>query len=177
MAFVEICDLFTYYGVDVAVLAAVTCALTQVLKTTVLKNAQKKLYTFLPYILGVALYAAYAAVTRLDISFLAKNFALVLSKGVSAGALATVIYSAYCSLKKGGGTSKEEVIADMLCGYVPEGQEAEAAAKIAALPEEEDIGLRANQIADIILGYAQNIPRGESEVLARLIIKTVSRLK
>ena len=92
MTFIEIIDLFTFYGVDVVVLGIVTCALTQILKTTILKNAPNKVYAFLPVIIGTALYAAYAALAHFSFDYALENAAYLLDKGFAVGACATVIY-------------------------------------------------------------------------------------
>lgn len=92
MTYIEIIDFITFYGVDVAVLGILTSALTQILKTTFLKNASNKLYAFLPVIIGTVLYAAYAFISH---GFCVDNFAYVLEKGFSVGAAATVIYVVY----------------------------------------------------------------------------------
>lgn len=98
MTYIEIIDFITFYGVDVAVLGILTSVLTQILKTTLLKNAPNKLYAFLPVIIGTLLYAAYALLTQ---DFCGGNFAYVFEKGFSVGAAATVIYAVCEQFAKG----------------------------------------------------------------------------
>ena len=92
MTFIEIIDLFTLYGVDVVVLGIVTSALTQILKTTIFKNAPNKLYAFLPVIIGTMLYVVYSMLTHMSFEYALENLAYLLDKGFSVGAAATVIY-------------------------------------------------------------------------------------
>lgn len=52
LTIIKIIDAFTFYGVDVLLLAALTAVVTQVLKISVLKKLKKKILTFLPFVLG-----------------------------------------------------------------------------------------------------------------------------
>lgn len=89
---------------DVAVLGIFTTALTQLLKTTLLKNAPNKLYAFLPVIIGSVLYAVYTMLTHMSFCYAFENIAYVLEKGFSVGAAATVIYVVCEQFAKGKNT-------------------------------------------------------------------------
>ena len=78
MTFIEIIDTFTFYGVDVALLAMLTAAATQRLKMTLFKNAKKKLVTFLPFMIGTLFYAVYAAVRNLSFFYIFEEYTAVL---------------------------------------------------------------------------------------------------
>lgn len=175
----KIIELFTCYGLDVAALAAVTCALTQILKNTLLKRAQKRLFTFLPYAIGAALYTGYAAVANACSGNAGVNFADALSHGVTTGAIATVIYAVWRQFIKGGSSSVAEgVIAAMVSGYVEEGKEGETAAEISAALGEMTDDERIEKCADIIVSRANgDISRAEIEALAKLIVETVARIR
>lgn len=95
MTYFEIMELFTYYGVDVAVLGIIASALTQILKTTLLKKAPNKVYTFLPFVLGLALYFAYAAFARCELFGSAEGVFYIAERGLSVGAAATMVYVIY----------------------------------------------------------------------------------
>ncbi|MDE6001651.1 MAG: hypothetical protein K2G96_04975, partial [Clostridia bacterium] len=62
MSIIQIIDTFTFYGIDIIILAAATAVITQVLKKTLLKKVKKKLITFLPFGLGTLFYAVYAGI-------------------------------------------------------------------------------------------------------------------
>ena len=62
MDFFTIMDDLTLYGVDIAVISGVTCTIVQILKRTVLKNCNKKVLTFLPFVIGTVLYAVFAGI-------------------------------------------------------------------------------------------------------------------
>lgn len=98
MTNIEIIDFITFYGVDVAVLGIITSVLTQLLKTTLLKNAPNKLYAFLPVIIGTALYAMFSLLSH---GLVCGDFGIVLEKGFSVGAAATVVYVIYEQFARG----------------------------------------------------------------------------
>ena len=54
----EILDAFTFYGLDIMLLAALTTLCVQILKISLLKKCQKKILTFLPFIVGCVFYGA-----------------------------------------------------------------------------------------------------------------------
>ena len=62
-------DVFQFIGylrqfsVDVALIGAAVWGIDLLLRRTLLKKAKGKLAAFLPFLLGIALYAAYAAAT------------------------------------------------------------------------------------------------------------------
>ena len=90
MTVIQIIDTFTFYGLDIFALAAVTCALVQILKLTLFKKCKKKLVTLAPFIIGSILYAGYAALVNLSFVFVAKNYVSVLEHGFSVGALSKI---------------------------------------------------------------------------------------
>ena len=66
---IKILDVFTFYGFDVMLLAALTAITVQICKVTFLKRVKRKLLTFLPFIFGIIYYAAYAALVHMDFYF------------------------------------------------------------------------------------------------------------
>ena len=114
MTVVEIIDFVTLYGVDVVALAAVTAAVCAILKKTLLKDAER-LDAFMPYIIGSALYAAYAAAAHGSLAFLCDNMCEVISRGFAVGALATMAKAAV-SKKACGAAAPVKAVARRLCG-------------------------------------------------------------
>ena len=92
MTIIKIIDAFTFYGVDVLLLAALTAAVTQVLKISVLKKLKKKILTFLPFVLGTLFYAIYECVCNLNIRLLLTDYVTIIEHGISVGAVATLLY-------------------------------------------------------------------------------------
>ena len=83
MSFIQIFSTFTFYGLDVTALALVTALVTQLVKKTLLARAQKKIVTFLPFILGTLFYAVYAAARNLSLRFLLDEYVSVIEHGFS----------------------------------------------------------------------------------------------
>lgn len=175
MTFIKIIDTFTFYGVDVILLAAATAALTQVLKITLLKRAKKKIVTFLPFAIGVILYAAYAAVKNLSFFYLLDEYVGVLEHGISVGAVATLYYVLYEQFirDKSDLSTSESVIATLIAGYIPEERVEEAAKAIAEAIERDVTGCGAKRAEEILSGFADE---ASVTLLSKLIIETLAHL-
>lgn len=137
MTFFEVIDLIAFYGVDVVVLAIITSALTQILKTALLKNAPNKVYTFLPFVIGVIVYTLYTMISRVSFSYPFLNFAAVFEQGIKTGAAATVVYVVYEQFVRGktSYSLSENAVAAIVAGFVTDGNAASAAAEIAHAPD------------------------------------------
>lgn len=179
MTIFEIIDAFTFYGLDVIFLAAVTCATVQLFKKTLLKNCQKKVITFLPFVIGSILYGAYAALINLSFKYLLDNHVAVMEHGFSVGALSTLIYVWYEQFvrnKKTGGVT-ESVISTLIESYVPDGELEEIAATIARAIEKDVTGDGAKKTAEILLSHkVDEVTESDIKVLARLIIETLAHI-
>ncbi len=87
------------FNADVLLIGTAVWALTALLKKTLLKKVRKKFITPLPFLLGIALYAAFAAITG---GFSASGAAgAVISAGATCGSLATVIHVVYEQFLRG----------------------------------------------------------------------------
>ncbi|MCM1438107.1 MAG: hypothetical protein NC131_02690 [Roseburia sp.] len=179
MTIFEIIDAFTFYGLDVILLAAATSVLVQILKLTLLKNCQKKIITFLPFLIGSLLYAGYAALIRLSFKYLADNYVEVLEHGFSVGALSTLIYVWYEQFvrnKKKGGVA-ESVISTLIENYVPTEELEAVAAEIASAIEKDVTGDGAKKTAEILLSHKpEEVTEGDIKMLSRLIIETLAHI-
>lgn len=179
MTVFEIIDAFTFYGLDVIALAAATCAIVQILKLTLLKKCQKKVITFLPFIIGSVLYAGYAALIRLSFKYIADNYVDILEHGFSVGALSTLVYVWYEQFvrnKKTGGMT-ENVISTLIESYVPSEELEKVAAEIARAIEKDVTGDGAKKTAEILSSYKpEGVTESDIKVLARLIIETLAHI-
>lgn len=176
MTYIEIIDLFTFYGVDVAVLGIVTCALTQILKTTLLKKAPNKVYTFLPFAIGCVLYFCYAAVAHTSATFALENFARVFERGLSVGAAATMVYVIYEQFVRGKGQTdlKTLAVAALLEGYF-DGEKLNTVAQNIAMCQPEPTCAE-NKIFTILNSEAAgDMSAEEIKALARIIAKTLEK--
>lgn len=173
MTVIEIIDIFTFYGVDVIILAAVTAALVQACKLLFMKNVQKKFFTLMPFAVGLLLYACYAAARNLSFRYLIDNVAQVLEYGLSVGTVATLLYVIYEQFVRGNtAPTKADVVCALLDGYVAADRAAEAAKLIV------DASENAERTAEILTEFAEEgVTEGEIASLAELINQTLCHLK
>lgn len=178
MSVFQIIDAFTLYGMDVIILSFMTAFSVQLLKKTLLKNVNKKIYTFLPFIIGAVYYAIYACLRNLSFVYLLQNYVDVLEHGFSVGALSTLMYVCYEQFlrEKDETSTIEGVIATLIEGYVPTDEEEEIAAEIAAAIEKDVTGDGATKTAEILLAHSEDITEKDVKLLAKLIIETLAHI-
>lgn len=179
LTFIQIIDLFTFYGVDIALLALATAILTQVLKVTALKKVQKKIVTFIPFTLGTLLYAIYAGVRNLSASYVVQNYALILEHGLAIGSLATLMYVLYEQFirKKNGLSQTEQVVSALIEGFVPDSSVEKVAKDVTDAILKDVTGNGAKLCEQIIAGSAnEEITERDIQLLSRLIIETLAHM-
>ncbi len=137
MTVIELYGVLRRYGVDVLLLALGVTLLTSLLKKTVMKSVGKKVFVFLPFGLGILIYALYSISTRGCAAFVGGEWTSVLGGGLSTGSAATLYYVFYEQLLRG------KIVMDPLeplLTCVPEDKRAEASAAIseAFAAEKED---------------------------------------
>jgi hypothetical protein len=178
MSYYKIIDAFTYYGADVVALSILTSALTQLLKVTLLKKANKKFITFVPFIIGTLLFAAYYAIANLSVLVLISEYSYVLERGVTVGTLATVIYIIYEQFGRGGGSGGsglEGLILSLIEAYVRSDCKDEAVKEVQnSLISGADSG----EIVKLLNCYAEeNVTEADLENLSYLLISAYKSLK
>lgn len=167
MSYVNVVNALRTCRADVLLLAIGVTLLTALLKRTLLKNASKKLFVFLPFALGVLLVGVYRVIAAQGLSPLTEEFAQTLEGGFSCGCAANLYYCVYEQFVRG----KKGVtpLASLLVGFVPEGMEEEAAREI----EEKTASLEEQKIPaavrEILLSYAPGLAEEEAEACAALI--------
>ena len=179
LTIIEIIDTFTFYGLDIIVLAAVTCLLVQLLKVLIFKKRQKKILTFLPFLIGSVLYAGYSALVHLSFKYLADNYVLILEHGFSVGALSTVIYVWYEQFVRGKKTASatQSIIQTLIEGYVPDDKTEEIAAEIATALELDVTGDGVKKTAEILEAHRpEQVTERDVKLLAKLIIQTLAHM-
>lgn len=179
MTVIQIIDTFTFYGMDVIALAAATCLLVQIAKITLFRKRRKRALTFLPFIVGTLLYAAYAAILHLSFKFIADNYVEIIEHGFSVGALSTVLYVWYEQFmrEKKSASATQGVIATLIEGYVPDERTEEIAAQIAQAVERDVTGDGAKKIAGILSeNHPENVTENDIKMLSRLIIETLAHI-
>ena len=179
LTFIEIIDTFTFYGIDVILLAAATALITQLMKKTLFARAQKKIVTFLPFLTGIFLYAVYAGVRNMSVAYLFEEYTSIIEHGISVGTAATLYYVLYEQFvrKPNGLSETEKVVAALIEGYVPS-DSIEAAAKAVAEAIGRDVtGNGAARAQEIIAGYADGeINEKDVVLLSKLIIETLAHM-
>ena len=179
MTFFQIFATFAFYGIDVSLLALLTTILTQVIKKTILKRAQKKIITFLPFMIGTAFYAVYAVVRNLSFCYLLDEYVNVIEHGISVGAIATLYYVLYEQFVrvKNNLSETESVIATLIEGYVPTDSVEKAAKEVAEAIERDVTGNGATRAQEILLQYSGGeMNERDIQLLAKLIIETLAHL-
>lgn len=179
LTLIRIFDTFTFYGVDVVLLAFLTAGLTQVVKVTLFKRAQKKLVTFLPFIIGTLLYAIYAGLKNLSFYYVLTEYTEILEHGISVGAVATLYYVLYEQFVrvKTNATESERVIGTLIENYVPKENVEKVSKAIAEAIEKDVTGNGAKKAEEIILSYGgEELKESDVQLLCRLIIETLAHI-
>ncbi|RXZ61872.1 hypothetical protein ESZ91_05655 [Candidatus Borkfalkia ceftriaxoniphila] len=172
MEWLQIAAIFDKFGADVLALGALAYVLTLILKKTLLKKAPKKYLTFVPFLLGILLYAAFSFFTHWQ----APPVQETLQKGVAAGGAATVIHVVYEQFLRGGAPTEISVrtdcVREILAGFfeeVPEG----LAENLCALAGEEDGQEKMRGL------LAENLPEftpSQRENLLKWLVKTIENV-
>lgn len=179
MTFIQIIDTFTFYGIDVILLAGLTAILTQLFKKTLFCRAQKKIVTFLPFILGTVLYAVYIGINSNDFDYVLQEYTSILEHGISVGAAATLFYVMYEQFvrKNTEFSTTEKVIATLIESYVPKENLQKIAGEIAEAIKLDVLGNGASKAQEILLTYTDGkVSEQDITLLSRLIIETLAHL-
>ena len=179
MSFIQIIATFTFYGIDVSCLALLTTLSTQVIKKALFKNADKKLVTFLPFLLGTLFYAVYAAVRNLSLQYLLSEYVSIVEHGISVGAIATLYYVLYEQFVrvKSGLSETEQIISTLIEGYIPKENVEKAAKEIAEALARDVTGNGAARAQEILAEYSDGeADERDLKLLCMLIIETLAHL-
>ncbi len=164
------------YGADILLLAAGVCLITALLKKTVLKNCPNKVYVFLPFLIGIVLYAAYRAIVTWSALPFTEGIAATLEGGLGCGSAATVYYIFYEQFIRKGKTKLS--LSPILGGIVPEEKCEEASDELLAGAKErpeEEIGVF---VKETIIRYAgESLTDAELEALVRALSTLLTALK
>lgn len=179
MTIIKIIDTFTFYGIDVLLLAALTALTVQICKVTFLKKIQKKLLTFLPFAIGTLFYAIYAALKNMSFYYVLEEYVAILEHGISVGAIATLLYVLYEQFvrQSNGLSTAERVISTLIEGYVPSEEVRKVSALIAEAIEKDVTGCGAGKAAEILKAHIEGeVNDRDIRLLSGLIIETLARI-
>ena len=178
LSFIQIFNTFTFYGIDISLLALLTTLLTQLIKKLVFKG-NKKLVTFLPFIIGTLFYAVYSSIRYLSLSYLLEEYVTVLEHGISVGAIATLYYILYEQFvrEKTYISADEQVISTLIEGFVPAEKLEEATKEIAKALADDDTGKGAAKTQEILAKYSyEEMNECNLQLLSKLIIETLAHM-
>ncbi|MBR7186308.1 MAG: hypothetical protein IKD43_02315 [Clostridia bacterium] len=95
MSFFQIVSAFRLYKADVLLLALGVTFLTSLLKNTVMKTFDKKVFVFLPFGIGLIVFAVYRAIATASLAPIGADFTATLEGGFGCGCAATLYYIVY----------------------------------------------------------------------------------
>ena len=124
MSFVQLVSAIRLYGADVLLLALGVTLVTSLLKKTVMKNCPKKVFVFLPFVLGLVFYAIYRLIATASALPLLKELPVTIEGGFGCGCAATLYYVVYEQFLRG--KFRADPLLPLL-EFVPEERRAEAA--------------------------------------------------
>ena len=128
MTVMELYGILRRCGVDVLFLALGVTFLTSLLKKTVMKSANRKVFVFLPFGLGILIYALYSVIAR-GTCFTAEDISDVIGAGFSTGSAATLYYVFYEQFLRG--KTMDPLLPLLVC--IPDEKRAEASEKLRSL--------------------------------------------
>lgn len=175
MTVIQILGTLRAFGVDVLLIALGVTLLTSLLKKTLLKEMSGKLFVFLPFALGILLYAVYRMAATWSVAPIAEDILSTFEGGFASGSCATLYYCVYKQFLRGG-RSEVSPLLPILKGFVPE-EQAEPLAK--ALTEggkgkaEEELE---PFVRETVLSFVPDVSEGDLALAVPLIAKFLSEL-
>lgn len=123
MTLLQYLNAFRVYSADALILALGVTLVTSLLKKTVLKKCPKKVYVFLPFVLGFIFCAAFRAIVTLSVEPFTSGLTETLEGGFACGCAATLYYVVYEQFFRPASNKAEALpypVAQLLGGLVPE---------------------------------------------------------
>lgn len=125
MSFFQIVSAFRLYSADVLLLAFGVTLLTSLLKKTVMKSCDRKIFVFLPFGIGLLVYAAFRMLAEWSVAPLTAEIFLTFEGGFGCGCAATLYYVVYEQFLRERKTEANPLLP--LLAFVPEDRRREAA--------------------------------------------------
>ena len=172
MTALQFFNTFRAFGADVLLLALGVTLITSLLKKTVMKNCNKKVFVLLPFAIGLIVYAVYAALVTWSAEPFTKDLIETLEKGFACGLAATMYYVFYEQfIRAPKSTAQLNPLYTLLEGIVPDELREEAVAQII----EKCTGVEKEQLSEVIrktLSPYASPELSEMELSAAVIILT-----
>ena len=155
MTALQFLNAFRTFSVDVLLLALGVTLFTSLLKKTVMKNCSKKVFVFLPFAIGLVVYAVFSALVTLSAAPFTTDLLLTLEKGFSCGLAATLYYILYEQFFRSPKTEKPaDPLYTLLDGIVPDEKKAEAIAALTAKSNSAEKEQLYEIVREALLPYA-----------------------
>lgn len=166
MTAIQVGNVLRDFGADVLLLALGVTCLTSLLKKTVFKRATAKLYVFLPFLIGIVLYAVFRMAATWSVLPLTQELRQTLEGGFSCGSAATLYYAVYEQfLRKGSLPS----VLHFLDGFLPDSSENGETDDPSSPQEENESGAREiSPVSPLLKGIVpeENRARAAEEIAA-----------
>ncbi len=176
MTILQYLSAFRVFGADVLLLSLGVSAITSLLKKTVLKSLPNKAYVFLPFAVGVIVYAAFRALVTLSVAPFTDELALTMEGGFACGCAATLYYLVYEQFVRGTkATADMPPVGELLKELVPEADRKKAAEELTAHCGEKSAEELFSYITEVLHRYAgTNCTEAELALRADLISKFIT---
>ncbi len=170
MTMMQYLSTFRLYSSEVLLLALGVTLATSLLKKTLLKNVQNKVYVFLPFGLGILFYAVFRMIVTTSISPLTSGFGATLEGGFACGCAATLYYVIWEQFFRNRESVELSPVYPLLEGYVAESKREEAALELyEGSAEIPDDGLYAFVEETLGKYVSSGVSRGQFDALAKLV--------
>lgn len=179
MTIVQYLSTFRVFGSDVLLLAIGVSAITSLVKKTVFKNLPNKVYVFLPFAVGVIVYAAFRALVTMSAEPFIGGLSATLEGGFACGCAATLYYLIYEQfIRNGLKTSDMPPVGELLKDLVPESERKKAAEELTANCADKTAEELYPYIAEVLRRYA-GTDKSETEIELRthLVAKFLTQTK
>lgn len=176
---IQLINTFTFYGIDIVLLAVLTTVTVAIIKKLFFKKVSKKLLTFLPFIVGTLFYCGYSALVNMSFAPVVNGIFEHLEKGFAVGATATILYVVYEQFFRGDNSTplSESVAKTILEGYI-KSDELDSAAKCVYEAVANDVtGSALGRVRSIIAEHAdEGTDEREILLLAKTLCDTLAHL-
>lgn len=176
MTALQFFNAFRTFGADVLLLALGVTLITSLLKKTVMKNCNRKIFVFLPFAIGLIVYAVFAALITLSADPFTEHLSETVEKGFSCGFAATLYYVVYEQFFRAPkNTEQKDPLFVLLDGIVP----AERTEEVIASLNETSAGAEKEKLPEIIrealISYASpDLSEAEREAAVLILAKYFS---
>lgn len=182
MTILQYLNAFCVYGADTLLLALGVTLFTSLLKKTALKKCPKKVYVFLPFLIGILFFAAYRAVLTRSVDPFTNEITQTLEGGFACGCVATLYYVVYEQFLRTASNSapspqtKLYPVKTLLSGIIPESQTEKAAKELTEGSKNKSGNELLRFVLDTLRNYAAQTEETQCVTEGELFLyaKTVS---